>query len=31
VSARQARAATPDERERLFEEFQQWQQARERR
>jgi hypothetical protein len=31
VSTRQARAATPDERERLFEEFQQWQQARERR
>ena len=31
VSARQAREATPDERERLFDEFQQWQQARERR
>ena len=31
VSARQARAGTPEERERLFQDFMQWQQARERR
>jgi TRAP-type uncharacterized transport system substrate-binding protein len=31
VSARQDRAGTPEERERLFEEFLQWQQARDRR
>ncbi|HEX4556799.1 MAG TPA: TAXI family TRAP transporter solute-binding subunit [Xanthobacteraceae bacterium] len=31
VGTRQARAATPDERERMYEEFLQWQQARERR
>jgi TRAP transporter TAXI family solute receptor len=31
VSTRQARAATAEERERLFQDFMQWQQARERR
>jgi hypothetical protein len=31
VSTRQARAGSAEERERLFQEFLQWQQARERR